>query len=224
MESGAAKGLQETMYCLLSMVSTKIQVTVPSAITNAVITGFCPLKNLVFHCRKSMNKIIVRGAEGNHWQKVMSIVWIFSYEVLIWQSKNPDQFDISVNVRYSSVTKNESKQNESIAQLPTESQRCTEKVVLRTLQYRNKLLRQKYNWVLKREQVLPLKAFFCRKTVPDHLTAPLILIPRIRIPDPGPVIPDSPPAPPIFCLLSLIPYNSLRPWSSPIFVKQRELE
>ena len=47
-----------------------------------------------------MYKIIVQGAEGNHLQKVMSIVWIFSY-VLIWQSKNPDQFDISVNVRYS---------------------------------------------------------------------------------------------------------------------------
>ena len=80
LESGAAKGLQETMYCLLSMVSRKIlgtvtcQVTVPSAITSAVITGFCPLKNLVFHCRKSMYKLIVRGAEGNHWQKVTSIV------------------------------------------------------------------------------------------------------------------------------------------------------
>ena len=74
LESGAAKCLQETMYCLLSMVSRKIQVTVPSAITRAVITGFCPLKNLVFHCRKSMYKIIVRGAEGNHWQKVTSIV------------------------------------------------------------------------------------------------------------------------------------------------------
>ena len=35
-----------------------------------------------------------------------------------------------------------------------------------------------------------LKHFFCRKTVPDHLTALLIPIPRLRIPDTGSVIPD----------------------------------
>ena len=177
------------MYCLLSMVSRKIQVTVPRVITNAVITGFCPLKNLVFHCRKSMKKNHCSGcrrkslAKGN--VHCMNFFLLSPYLAV----KKSDQFDISVNVRYSLVTK-----NESIArQLPTESQRCTKKVVLHTLKYRNKLLRQKYNWVLKREQVLPLKAFFCRKTVPDHLTALLIPIPRLRIPDTGPVIPDPTP-------------------------------
>ena len=46
-----------------------------------------------------------------------------------------------------------------------------------------------------------LKHFFCRKTVPDHLTALLIPIPRLRIPDTGSVIPDP------------TPFFAVYPWS-----------
>ena len=70
-------------------------------------------------------------------------------------------------IRYFSECVRYSYKNESIArQLPAESQRCTKKVVLRTLKYRNKLLRQKYNWVFKREQVILIKAFFLSKNCP----------------------------------------------------------
>ena len=115
-------------------------------------------------------------------------------------------------IRYFSECVRYSYKNESIArQLPAESQRCTKKVVLRTLKYRNKLLRQKYNWVFKREQVILIKAFFCRKTVPDHLTALLIPIPRL-LKDPRSRACD--------------PWShiTLRPWNSPISVKRSELE
>ena len=71
------------------------------------------------------------------------------------------------------------------------------------------MLQQKYNWILKRWQDPPIKAYseFCglgcyvreRNGIPDPLTVLLIPIPRLVIPDPSALIPD-----PIYLVTTLL--------------------
>ena len=78
-----------------------------------------------------------------HWPYVgVELHYFFFFNGGVVSYQRIVQDGISVIVRYNYKLQ----KNESIAsQLPAESERCTKKVVLRTLKYRNKLLRQKYN-------------------------------------------------------------------------------